>query len=358
MHLAARNFLLPLALLSTSVVFRNICVNGLIHPPNRAPTTATQRHVVTNTHSQTPCAEHGHQQHKKQKEKDHRPLGPPDFLASLPIDKNIGTKLFRCDNFGAKQDFELFHLSARPHIFLLKNYVSTLEQYTLQWNARNHPKEATVYDQHNDQNQSGRSHSNVSWLPPWAANGIPLTLARCSAQLLLSPEMQGGTPGGGLGLCEPMQLVRYDSEGEFILHHDALGRAMTVLSYLNGVGGTWFPLANYDEARYGSVPQTKPDTLALIQNLDLQPGRDGLLLATQGSGEDGTNRNDTDAIIRISPGDAVVFYNYNDDSIHGMADDEILSDIDWRAIHAALPATEEKFIATLWFQGGPLIRHP
>lgn len=293
---------------------------------------------------------------KIQEEQQTNFLGPPDYLSSLPVDKNSGASLYRYDNFGNKQDFEVFHLSFHPQIFLLRNYISTLERYTLQWNARNHPKEATVYDQHDDKkNPSGRSHSNVSWLPPRAANGIPLTLARCSSQLLLSPEMQGCKPGGGLGLCEPMQLVRYDSGGEFILHHDALGRAVTVLSYLNGVAGTWFPLANFDVEKYGRIPRNKPDTLQLIRDFDLQPGRDGLLLATGGNEE---QDRDDDSIVRVRPGDAVVFYNYNGSKDRVADEHKGLCDIDWRAIHAALPATEEKFIATLWFQGGPLIQNP
>lgn len=297
--------------------------------------------------------------------RDDDPLGPPDYLSSLPIDTKSGAPLYRYDNFGAKQNFEVLHLSQEPQIFLLRNYISTLERYTLQWNARNHPKEATIYNQHDDINQSGRSHSNVSWLPPLAANGIPLTLARCSSRLLLSNEMQGCTPGGGLGLCEPMQLVRYDSEGEFILHHDALGRAVTVLSYLNGVGGTWFPLANWDLlANHDGdriIPQNKPDTLQLIKDLDLQPGRDGLLLTTGHVGnekEEESADNNNDSIVRVYPGDAVVFYNYNRNKDVIVEDPKDLCDIDWRAIHAALPASEEKFIATLWFKGGSLIQYP
>ncbi|CAJ1946336.1 unnamed protein product [Cylindrotheca closterium] len=338
--------------------YQNVNVHGFVSsvdPRCRRPT-AVVRFVVQDNKSSAQRTTHDNSNQQKQEQ---LPLGPPNYLSSLPVDKNNGAKLFRYDNFGVKQEFEVFHLSNTPEIFLLRNYISTLERYTIQWNGRNHPKEATVYDSNDATSKtSGRSRSNVSWLPPWAANGIPLTLARCSAQLLLSPELKGCNSRGAMALCEPMQLVHYDSKGEFILHHDAMGRAVTVLSYLNGVGGTWFPLANLDR-KYGPIPRNKLDTLQMIEELDLKPGKDGLLLATAGHHDGLEEEYDNDCIVHIHPGDTVAFYNYNGPN-NQVTNDESrdLCDVDWSAIHAALPAKEEKFIATLWYQGGPLIRRP
>jgi plastocyanin len=97
----------------------------------------------------------------------------------------------------------------------------------------------------------------------------------------------------------------------------------------------------------------------MIEDLDLQPGRDGLLLATAGHNAGLEGYENDDSIVHIHAGDTVAFYNYNGPNNQVTNDDaRDLCDVDWRAIHAALPATEEKFIATLWYQGGPLIRRP
>jgi hypothetical protein len=42
---------------------------------------------------------------------------------------------------------------------------------------------------------------------------------------------------------EDLQVLQYGIGGEFVLHHDGEPRVLTVIYYLNGVGGTWFPLA-------------------------------------------------------------------------------------------------------------------
>ena len=193
----------------------------------------------------------------------------PSIRMRQRLQFNILLPTCNCDAFQAKQEFEIQHLSNLPQMFLLKNYLSTAERYTLQWHARNHPKEATHYE-----NSCGRTHSHVSWVPPDAANGIPLELARCSASLLLSEELQSS----GL-LCEPMQLVHYQSDGEFILHHDAMDRVVTVLCYLNGVAGTWFPLAKRNDNVDLPQPRNKEQALDLVNGFGMHAGQDGLLIA-------------------------------------------------------------------------------
>eukprot|EP00980_Cylindrotheca_fusiformis_P007233 scaffold1525_cov142-Cylindrotheca_fusiformis.AAC.33 len=271
----------------------------------------------------------------------------------MPLNQQSGSWLYRYDTFGSIQEFEVLHVSSTPEMFLLRNYVSTAERYTLQWNARNHPRELTMYSDNNDK-ESGRSKSIVSWLPPQAASGIPLQLARCSSKLLLSPTIQKKGFVEGAGMCEPMQLVRYDTSGEFVLHQDGLGRVVTVLCYLNGVAGTWFPLANFDGQKYDQ-PRNKEQALRLIHENDMQPGTDGLLIATDRKEEEGSG--DTNgAVLHVGPGDAIVFYNYDCCCNTNHGNSRTSPELDWRAIHAGLPATEEKLIATLWFQGGSLTK--
>lgn len=50
---------------------------------------------------------------------------------------------------------------------------------------------------------------------------------------------------------EDLQVLRYGVGGEFVLHHDGDPRILTVVYYLNGVGGTWFPLARTSDAVEG-----------------------------------------------------------------------------------------------------------
>jgi hypothetical protein len=169
-------------------------------------------------------------------EKPNHPLGPPESLNSMKIDdkalssSSLSYKNFRYDAFGNVQDFEVTRVSDGPDIFHIRNFVSTMERHTLMWTDRNHPQDAYVYD---GEKANNRTNSCVSWMAPNAASGIPAKLARSAAKSLFSTEMKSGK--GGSGLYEPLQFVRYNEDGEFLLHHDAHGRVLTVIYYLNGV---------------------------------------------------------------------------------------------------------------------------
>lgn len=174
---------------------------------------------------------------KEQQEAEEHPLGPPprlDELAQSPQPQH------RQDAFGSEVLFEVERISNTPHMFLLRNFVSPTERYTLQWSSRNDPKEAYSYTGEQAANRQG---SFVSWLQPNAAHGISKCLAKSAASILFSQAMKKGKDGAGL--FEQLQLVRYETNGLFDLHHDSdkHGRVVTVLYYLNGVAGTWFPLA-------------------------------------------------------------------------------------------------------------------
>ena len=171
-------------------------------------------------------------------DREEHPLGPPRLLDELA---ESCQSLCRQDAFGSQVAYDVERISATPHMFVLRNFVSQAECYTLQWSSRNDPKEAFSYRGSAAANRNG---SFVCWLQPNAANGISRSLARSAASIVFSREMRSGKDGSGL--YEQMQLVRYDTDGQFDLHHDAdkYGRVVTVLYYLNGVAGTWFPLAS------------------------------------------------------------------------------------------------------------------
>jgi 2OG-Fe(II) oxygenase superfamily len=182
--------------------------------------------------------------------------------------------------------------------------------------------------------------------------------------------------------AEDMQIAKYDAGGSFHLHHDGFSRFLTVLTYLNGVGGTYFPLArtkqsgdsssNHDDLR--QPPKLCMNDDGSLSSKGYVVGTDGLLIVgKEGAAAYLDNENavllaeNRSAIARIQAGDAVVFYNYNlskkIDTIasngirdHGRDDreDDAGHNKEWRAVHAALPSPREKWIATNWFRSQEL----
>jgi hypothetical protein len=68
---------------------------------------------------------------------------------------------------------------------------------------------------------------------------------------------------------------------------------------------------------------------------------------------------DNPHVVKIKPGDAIAFYNYqwmstkklhrNHDCSTTISTNKDSLMINWRSIHSALPASQEKWIATNWF---------
>ena len=276
--------------------------------------------------------------------KELHPLGPPQSLNSLQVGETSSAfTSCRYDTFGKINEFEVTRISDIPDMFLIRNFVSTMEQYTLLWKSRNHPTGPVFYM--DDDKNNDRTHSCVNWMEPHDANGIPGNLIQFSESLLFSREMETGKER----FCEPLQLVRYTKQGGFLMHHDENGRYMTVLYYLNGVAGTWFPLAGTSlDDESGDIPQNKEEALQKIQMEGLKPGKDGILIVGGKDADkyDSSSKN----VVKVYPGDAVVFFNY-DTTRKNVSSPEI----DWRALHAGLPASEDKCIATHWFNGGDLL---
>lgn len=200
-------------------------------------------------------------------------------------------------------DRAIRRLSAAPSAFYVRNLLRPNDCEALM-------NMAQAADMEQAQTQTGtaaRTLSDVAWLPP------PAALTSDVANMFLSPEALE-RPGGG---CEDLQVLRYADGGAYSMHHDGNARALTVLYYLNGVGETWFPLAD------APPPQNRKEALDRAARLDPE----------------------TDGVRTITPaaGDALVFFSLNGDGSN-----------DWSAVHAALPSTGEEWVANHWFRVGGL----
>lgn len=204
-------------------------------------------------------------------------------------------------------------------IFILRNFVTSEETKAIL---------STVSNMEPAQTASGlqddviRKNSFVAWLGNDKADGLVKRLADAIHQLLLSARPNFGV--------EDLQVLRYDPGGEYVFHHDGNGRILTVLYYLNDEGETFFPLAQVDDSSIVHQPQTREEALHLTERL--KPGVDGLLVTTNISTR-------TPSCVPVRRGDAVAFYSYLEDGT-----------MDWNALHAGLPASNEKFVANHFFR--------
>lgn len=206
-------------------------------------------------------------------------------------------------------------LSSKPPIFVLRNFMSSDECQEIMDSALV-LEPAQVVSSASSGHE--RKHSMVGWLEN-APGTLPRELARRAHSILLAGQVFHGSRG-----VEPLQVVRYEQGGEYVLHQDGNQRLLTVLYYINGVGETWFPLAD-------SVLEPQTRAQALFQCRSLEPGRDGVLVSGEGRGT------------TVNKGDAIAFFNYFTDGT-----------CDWCAIHAGLPVSTTKWISNHWFYHVPL----
>lgn len=293
--------------------------------------------------------------------KDH-PLSPPEYLQDLEMNQSITP-------IPSLPDLTVTRLSKTPDIFLLKNILSN-----------NQADQIIKYASNTNMDYSGtksggavkqRMNSYSCWIrqnedefETSPAHSIAQYMIEISSMIFISDIMktlQESTdellPRIGYD-AEPMQVVKYKVGGSFDVHHDGFSRFLTVLTYLNGVAGTWFPYAIVDESESYS-DQLEDSEIPDMRSTDVikekRPGRDGLVIVSQkdASFEDysGPGKNH---VVRVNRGDAIVFYNYDwivklhQGEIDDVPDTGPL--INWRSIHSGLHTQEEKWIATNWFQ--------
>jgi len=290
-------------------------------------------------------------------------LGPPESVRGLKIGQHVNAfrkTVVEADEIEKVVDFTIERVSFGPDAFVLRNFLTKSECSEIQKIASNSHMEQAETITKND--ASSRKNCQVAWIPSTGPNKSNLVqnLVASVANLLLSKSVLSNQSAG----VEDLQVLRYGVGGEFILHHDGEPRVMTVIYYINGVGGTWFPLARTSDDedddpclamdttgisaqfnRSRQAPQNKEQALDL--GTGYEPGKNGLLV--KGTGNVANEDLDSSHVALINQGDALVFYNYCDDGS---------AQLDWRALHCGLPTPEEdneKWIANHWFRVSDLL---
>jgi hypothetical protein len=276
-------------------------------------------------------------------------LGPPEPLKSLEVGQSVNA--FRSvvvtpsspdDNDDEQHqedeqriDFTIERVANTPNIYVLRSFVTPFECEQIQTLAKERGMKMAETITKND--TKSRKNCSVAWLPSAGpdASSIVSGLVTSTANIFLSNSVKSHTTAG----VEDLQVLKYDIGGEFVHHHDGDCRILTVIYYINGVGGTWFPLADEDCAsgtNNNNLPKNKAKALELAE--DLVPGEHGILLTGSGGGGDSGTR-----AVRVNKGDAAAFYNYLDEGS---------AQLDWTALHCGLPSEkdETKWIANHWYR--------
>ena len=250
-------------------------------------------------------------------------LGPPAHFKGLEAGTSLELSVSREDALhGCEVTFGVRKLAERPAAFYLRGLLTDDECDNVIADAQSQTMTQAV-----TAGGQTRSGCKIAWLPI-NSNRVAQQLAAVCGELLLTPDVTDESGWGEGAGFENLQVLHYETGGEFKLHHDAnleTPRILTVLIYLNGKGQTWWPLATDD-----------PIAAARARN----PGsRNEALQACHGRTPGGSG-----LIVTPNKGDAVAFYNYVDDGS---------GKIDRLAFHAGLPAQEPKDVATLWYQLKP-----
>ncbi|KAL9189655.1 hypothetical protein ACHAXT_009330 [Thalassiosira profunda] len=275
-------------------------------------------------------------------------LGPPEPLRSLRVGQIVNAfRSLQYDEEAARWPFTIERVSCSPGIFHLRSFLTDSECEHIILAAKSIGMEAAGTVTKND--DTSRKKCSVAWIPSNQQDGsiiggIVSDLVSSTVNIFLSPEVLSH-PSAGAGV-EDLQVLEYGTGGEFIQHHDGEPRILTVIYYVNGVAGTWFPLAQTNDgasnASSESAPKNKGHALEMADGL--QPGKDGLLAKGSGDPPSRDGESNNGSIARIERGDAIAFYNYKDDGS---------GRLDWRALHCGLPTAEEegaKWIANHWYR--------
>ena len=250
----------------------------------------------------------------------------------------------------ADREFVLECISVNPRIFLIQNLLSLLECDSI----RSRATSRLTYSHVTGGAASGRNDENAyrtsenAWL---ATDELLIDVQRRLGGLLgLEPSAMSAFSQS----AEELQVIRYESGGQFKVHQDSSTfhpRVLTLLIYLNNVestdekvtsGGTWFPFSD-SGLDAGAVPvdigggplsveQANAAALSVFESCTDQKHelRHGLVTAP-------------------IMGNAVLFFNHLPSG-----------ELDARAVHAGLPVAArpgekrenvEKWAANYWFAG-------
>jgi hypothetical protein len=278
-------------------------------------------------------------------------LGPPSFLASLDLQESDSIP-----SLLGEPPMSVTRLARSPNIYCVRNFLPD----PLQRNALIHAAQEQgmkVAGTRKSHENTVRKKSFIAWLDSScstqqdAARFIVKNMQELAKTLFVHERLvrfaiglQDQFSSPGYLFVEDLQVAKYDPKGQFDAHHDGFGRFVTVLTYLNGVGGTYFPFAETlavgNDTSAAIFRDLDEASLAAVDKI---PGRDGLLIVGT-EGKDGYliggNYYQTpNAVCTVQPGDALVFYSQDP-----------LGEKDWRSLHAGLQVPEEKWSATNWFR--------
>ena len=229
-----------------------------------------------------------------------------------------------------RHDFTIERVAASPQLFLLRNFCTSLECQTI----REVVSSSMIMEK--AQTLSGetkkRTKCDVAWLRNQDIDSLVGSLAQAAGNILISDSVKRSSKLG----CEDLQVLKYEENGKYVLHHDGNNRIVTVIYYLNGSGSTWFPFAKNEFDK--KIPQNLQEAKALSENMI--PGTNGMLLSC-----DADNKSN-DHCYQVQEGDAIAFFNYSLDDIDGT----VGLTCDWSSFHAGLPASSTKWIANHWFK--------
>ena len=283
-------------------------------------------------------------------------LGPPHALASLSVgDTTI--------------DGQITRLSSSPDLFLIRNHISSqMDRDSIKTGAIDNGMKLAGTTK-SDEN-TVRKNSYLTWMNPYelllseecnqkkGVTPILLALLRSARSTFVHSTMNDLFDRGEYNYCmaEDVQVAKYDIGGMYNTHHDGYGRFLTVLTYLNGVGGTYFPFANNTSTNGATNIITCQREAELAAE---GAGNSGLLVVGI-EGIEAYNIGDDDysnqtlpnnksnitadySTVQIQPGDAVAFYNYNADG-----------EKEWKSLHESRSVPREKWIVTNWFRSESL----
>lgn len=206
-------------------------------------------------------------------------------------------------------------ISERPLLFQLPNFISIDDCEHIMSRATNQLEKSFVMGGNNETNEPYRSSFNA-----WLSRDIVLE------KILKKLEVVTNVPISYLlQKTEELQVVKYENQGQFKLHHDSSNfhpRFFTLLLYLNDLaddnsgGETYFPFAGKDRSFDYSIEDAISKGFTTYEE----------------------NKN-VGTYVKPKQGDAILFFNYN-----------INGEIDTSAVHAGLPlqSTHDKWIANYW----------
>lgn len=289
---------------------------------------------------------------------------PPTYLQELSLHET---------SFVPDTPIEITRVALHPDIFVARNVLASKDCQELidyvgsscksPWCRMQTAETKTGITSH-------RTNSSVAWISSFENLEIADVMTSLACQLFLNEALllecqksqDSTTITGAIVEPENVQVAHYHPTGRFDLHHDGMNRIVTVLTYLNGIAGAWFPFAEVDSSKSGRVEV--PSTLAIDGNMtqDKVPGSHGLLIATAGTTELNiaselsssslSSSTYSPHVVEVSRGDAVIFYNYNPKEAllppTLSKNKEIIND--WQSMHTGLPAPQEKWIATNWIE--------